>query len=248
MSGTNLRLHEKVVLVTGAAQGMGEVHAQVLARHGAAVALADVQADRGERIAEELRSSGHQAAYVPLDVTNEDNWREAVHHVEKTFGGIDGLVNNAGIAHAHGGFEQESLGDWQATLAVNQTGPFLGMRAVVPGMRRRGGGSIVNVSSILGLVGDEDYFSYTATKGALRAMTRSAALKLATSGIRVNALCPAMVRTPMAHDIEAYVEATPMKRLAEPQEVSTALVFLLSDESSYMTGSDLVIDGGFLAR
>lgn len=245
------RLDGKRVLITGGARGMGATHARFLAEEGASVVIGDVLDDEGGATAAELAGDGLAVHYAHLDVTDESSWRSVVGTMVGDLGGIDGLVNNAGVTGTPGGPEEEDLDAWNATLAVNQTGAYLGIRVVVPAMRANPGGSIVNVSSILGFIGDGDYFAYAATKGALRLMSRSAALKYVGDGIRVNSVCPGMVRTPMNDaevDADAYVINTPMKRMAEPVEISRAVLFLLSDESSYVTGSDLVIDGGYLAR
>ncbi|KAA0084563.1 SDR family oxidoreductase [Mycolicibacterium sp. P9-64] len=248
MSG---RVQGKRFLVTGGARGMGASHARHLAEEGAAVAIGDVLDVAGSQLADELRADGFNVSYTHLDVTDESSWKTAIEHAVRNLGGIDGLVNNAGITGTPGGPEVEDASAWNATVAVNQTGAYLGLRAVIPQLRAAGGGSVVNISSILGFIGDGDYFAYSATKGALRLMSRSAALKYAHEGIRVNSVCPGMVRTPMNDDevdADSYVLATPMGRMADPIEVSKAVLFLLSDDASYITGSDLVIDGGYLAR
>jgi NAD(P)-dependent dehydrogenase (short-subunit alcohol dehydrogenase family) len=244
-------MQDKRILVTGGARGMGASHAEHLSSLGASILIADLLDDDGETLSRRLRDNGADVRYLHLDVADESNWDRVVRQAREWWGGLDGLVNNAGITGTPGGPEVEDLNAWSNTIAVNQTGGYLGLRAVVPLMRQRGGGSIVNVSSILGFIGDPDYFAYTATKGAVRQMSRAAALKFADDGIRVNSLCPGMVRTPMNDeelDADTYVVNTPMKRMAEPLEVSKAVAFLLSDEASFITGSDLVIDGGYLAR
>ena len=246
-----MRLSGKTVVVTGAARGMGASHARVLAEHGAAIVIADILDDAGSTLAADLESQGHENLYLHLDVTSSTDWEAAVRKVVDRFATIDVLVNNAGVTGTPGGLEVEDEKAWADTIGVNQTGAYLGMRAVAPLMRRAGRGSIINISSILGFAGDGDYFAYNASKGALRTMTRSAALKLAPDRIRVNTVCPGMVRTPMNElevDAQSYVDATPMQRMAEPSEVSHAVLFLASVESSYITGTDLVVDGGYLAQ
>ena len=248
MSG---RVRGKRFIVTGGARGMGACHARHLAEEGAAVVIGDVLDEEGIDLVDELQADGLEVRYTHLDVTDEASWKAAVDGAVARLGAIDGLVNNAGVTGTPGGPEVEDLDAWNATVAVNQTGAYLGLRAVVPHLRAAGGGSVVNVSSILGFIGDGDYFAYSATKGALRLMTRSAALKYAPDGIRVNSVCPGMVRTPMNEaevDADGYVANTPMRRMAEPVEVSKAVLFLLSDDAGFITGSDLVIDGGYLAR
>lgn len=245
------RLLNKHILVTGGARGMGASHALVLARHGAKVHIADLLHMEGRNLAAQAQSEGLEISYLELDVTNEDSWRAAVQAAEGRWGTINVLVNNAGITGQPGGFAIENPEVWSKTIAVNQTGVYLGMRAVVPSMLKAGSGSIINIASILGFVGDSEYFAYNASKGALLTMTRSAALKLAKDNIRVNTVCPGMVATPMNEaevELQAYIDATPMQRMAKPEEVSNAVLFLASDESSYITGTDLVVDGGFLAQ
>lgn len=244
-------LQSKRILVTGGARGMGRSHVEHLTSLGARVLLGDVLDTEGIAVTEQLRSLGRDVIYSHLDVTAERDWRRATDIADQQWGGLDGLVNNAGVTGVWGGPEEEDLEAWSRTIAVNQTGAYLGIRHVAPRLRAAGGGSIVNISSILGYVGDGDYFAYSASKGALRQMARAAALKYAPAGIRINAVCPGMVRTPMNDeeaDADSYVADTPMKRMAEPIEVSKAVAFLLSDDASYITGSDLVVDGGYLAR
>ncbi|MEV0735109.1 glucose 1-dehydrogenase [Streptomyces sp. NPDC050549] len=248
MSG---RVRGKRFIVTGGARGMGASHARHLAEEGATVVIGDVLDTEGAELVDELQADGLDVHYTHLDVTDESSWKSAIDATLGRLGGIDGLINNAGITGTPGGPETENLDAWNATVAVNQTGAYLGIRAVVPQLRAVGGGSVVNVSSILGFIGDGDYFAYSATKGALRLMTRSAALKYAPDRIRVNSVCPGMVRTPMNDaevDADGYVTNTPLGRMAEPVEVSKAVLFLLSDDAGFITGSDLVIDGGYLAR
>lgn len=245
------RLIDKHVIVTGGARGMGASHALVLARHGAKVHIADLLHDEGRKFAHSAREQGLEIHYLELDVTSEKSWEAAVSEAEARWGNVDVLVNNAGITGQPGGFLVEGLDVWNKTIAVNQTGAYLGIRSVTPSMRRAGKGSIINISSILGFIGDSEYFAYNASKGALLTMTRSAALKLAEENIRVNNVCPGMVETPMNEaevELQAYIDATPMKRMAKPEEVSNVVVFLASDESSFVTGTDLVVDGGFLAQ
>lgn len=246
-----LRLANKHVIITGGARGMGAAHATVLARHGAKVHIADVLHDEGRAFAERARADGLAIEYLELDVTSEQSWKDALQASEQRWGDVNVLVNNAGITGQPGGFAVEEPHIWNRTIGVNQTGVYLGLRAVVPSMQRASAGSIINVSSILGFVGDSEYFAYNASKGALLTMTRSAALKLAKQNIRVNNVCPGMVATPMNEaevELQEYIDATPMGRMAQPEEVSNVVLFLASDESSYVTGTDLVVDGGFLAQ
>jgi 3alpha(or 20beta)-hydroxysteroid dehydrogenase len=180
----------KVALISGGARGQGASHAERLGRDGYTVITGDVLDDLGEKTAARLRSDGLDVTYLHLDVTNPDDWRAAVGD------GVDVLVNNAGIIHVNP-LEEETLEAWDRLLAVNATGTLLGMQAAIPGMRVRGGGSIINVASIFGVTGSEGYIAYTASKAAILAMTKTAALELASDGIRVNAICPGGVSTPM---------------------------------------------------
>lgn len=249
MSG---RLAGKVALISGGARGQGAAHAELFAEEGASVILGDILDAEGEATAAALVERGFAATYVHLDVTKDADWRAAVAHAEERHGKLDVLVNNAGILGMPGILE-ETEEHWNQVIAVNQTGVFLGMRAAIPALQRAGGGSIVNTSSIWGLVGAEEYIAYQATKGAVALMSKSAALTYVGDGIRVNTVCPGLVLTPMSAEegpeVEAAVAAaTPMKRGAQPREISQGLLYLASDESSYVTGTDLVIDGGFLAQ
>jgi 3alpha(or 20beta)-hydroxysteroid dehydrogenase len=245
------RISGKVALITGAAQGMGAAHTRVLAREGAAVAIADIAADAGERLAAELRANGADASYHRHDVTDPDSWRELVTTVERTHGLIDVLVNNAGIQVRSVGVEADDE-EWAKVIAVNQRGPFLGMRAVIPSMKRNGGGSIVNVASVAALVGLPGSIPYQASKAAVLGLTRGAAVSYGPDNIRVNAICPGLVVTAMTDSaspatVEAMKAQIPLRRDGRPEEVSAAVLFLASDESSYITGVALPIDGGFVA-
>jgi 3alpha(or 20beta)-hydroxysteroid dehydrogenase len=239
----------RVVLVTGGARGQGASHAERLATEGAIVICGDVLDDIGSQNAATLSRRGLAVAYRHLDVTSPDDWASAVTGIDERWGRLDVLINNAGIIHVNP-MVDERLDDWHQTLAVNTTGPLLGMQAAVPLMRRSGGGSIINVASIFGVNGAEGYIAYTASKGALIAMTKTAALELAVDRIRVNAICPGGVSTPMnEHEPDGgVVPQTPLGRRAHVGEISAAVAFLASDDSAFMTGAELVIDGGYLAR
>jgi cyclopentanol dehydrogenase len=246
------RLDGKVALISGAARGQGAVHAELFASEGASVVLGDILEKEVRFVADEIRAGGGAADAILLDVTRPEDWVAAVELTEETFGRLDVLVNNAGVID-EGGAVDEDLEAWQRVIAVNQTGMFLGMKHAVPAMRRAGGGSIINVSSTLGVVGADDYIAYQASKGAVRQMTRSAALSYVKDGIRVNTICPGFIETPMTDELEDEIRdhdigMTPMGRAGKPIEVSYAVLFLASDESSFMTGSDLVVDGGYLAQ
>ena len=208
----------------------------------------DVLDDLGEDTAARLRAKGLDVAYQHLDVTTPHDWAAAMEWCMAR-GRLDVLVNNAGIIHV-GPLTEESLADWNRTLAVNATGTLLGMQAAVPLMRAVGGGSIINVASIFGLAGAEGYIAYCASKGAIIAMSKAAALELAKDKIRVNAICPGGVSTPMNENEPdgGVVPQTPLGRRAHVSEISGAIAFLASDDSVFVTGTELVVDGGFLAR
>jgi NAD(P)-dependent dehydrogenase (short-subunit alcohol dehydrogenase family) len=246
------RLEGKVALISGAARGQGASHAELFVAEGARVVLGDVLEKEMAFVADELRDAGGEAEAIRLDVTSSDDWAGAVALAEERFGRLNVLVNNAGIID-EGGAVDEPEWAWDRVIAVNQTGMFLGMKHAVPAMRRAGGGSIVNISSTLGVVGADDYIAYQASKGAVRQMTRSAALSYARAGIRVNAVCPGFITTPMTDALDDEIHEhdigmTPMGRAGRPIEVSWAVVFLASDESSFVTGTDVVVDGGYLAQ
>jgi 3alpha(or 20beta)-hydroxysteroid dehydrogenase len=239
-----MRLEGRTALITGGARGQGAAHGRRLAEEGAAVILADILEEAGETHARELRTAGHDVRFQRLDVTAPEDWRAAV----EAAGRLDVLVNNAGVVRV-ASIVEESDDGWLSTMAVNATGVFYGMRASIPALRRNGGGSIINIASIYGPVGATGYAAYTASKGAVIAMTKVAALEHARDHIRVNAICPGPVRTPMSeHEGSASVDITPLRRRAEPEEISSAVAFLASDDAVYITGAELAVDGGYLAR
>src|SRR6476661_3149250 len=235
------RIDGKVVLISGGARGMGAAHAQALVSEGARVVIGDVLDDAGQNVAETLGEAG---CFVHLDVTEPDQWERAVSSCLTRFGRVDALVNNAGIVKL-GSLRGASLTDWQHVLDVNLTGAFLGMRSVVEPMIAGVGGSIVNISSVEGLAGSVHLHAYVAAKFGLRGITKSAAVELASHNIRVNSIHPGLVHTPMSQGVtEDFMTPIPMRRGASPTEISTFVVFLVSDESSYATGSEFVVDGG----
>ena len=245
MSG---RLAGRAVLISGGGRGQGAAHGRRLAEEGAGVLLGDVLEAEGSAHAAALRAAGLDAHFLRLDVTSPEDWKAAVADAEGRFGHLDVVVNNAGIVRV-ARVAEESDDGWAATMAVNATGVFYGMRAAIPALRRAGGGSIINVASIYGPVGAAGYVAYSASKGAVIAMTKVAALEHAVDGIRVNAICPGPVRSPMSEtEGDASVDVTPMRRRAEPEEISAAVAFLASDDAAYVTGAELAIDGGYLAR
>lgn len=233
-------IEDQVVLVTGAARGMGAQHVRGLVGHGARVLAADVLDDEGRALAAEL---GDQVVYTHLDVTDERQWRDAVSLAESTFGPVQHLVNNAGILTI-GSIEDLTLSDWQRTIDVNLTGVWLGMHCVIPSMKRAGGGSIVNISSTAGLQGYGNIGAYVASKWGIRGLTKTAALELGPAGIRVNLIHPGPIRTPMIAGMgEDMAAAQPIARIGEPAEVTAMLLFLLAD-ATYSTGHEFIVDGG----
>ena len=249
-----MRLNDKVALVSGGASGMGQSEALIFAREGARVVVADVLEFDGRQVAEKIAASGGQARFVKLDVTNEENWQAAVRATVTVFGKLDILVNNAGIS---GTFDPDttSTSAWDMLMSVNAKGVFLGMKHAVPAMRDAGGGAIVNISSISGFVGqDRLHMGYNASKGAVRIMTKSGAVQFAQHGIRVNSVHPGIMppmRTSKLSADPAWREKSlrfvPLKREGRVEEVANAVLFLASDEASYITGTELVVDGGYLA-
>lgn len=246
------RLAGKVALVTGATGGIGDAVVRRLAAEGAAVVVTDVDADRCAKLAEE---AGGGAVGMALDVTDESAWEEVVARTTAELGGLSVLVNNAGIA-AMGTVETETRETWDQVIGVTQTGVWLGMKYGGPAIERSGGGSIVNVASIFGTVGGFGaQFSYHAAKGAVRLMTKNAALHWAKRGVRVNSLHPGFIETPRSRELwrdtprlTAMLDGTPLGRLGKPEEVAATVTFLASDDASFMTGSELYVDGGWTAR
>jgi cyclopentanol dehydrogenase len=243
------RLAGKVALITGASRGMGAADALLFVQEGARVVLADVLDGEGRSVAEELnRQRPNSAVYVHLDVTSIKDWNNAVSVAERTFGGLHILVNNAGILSL-AGVEETTEAEWQRVVDVNQKGVWLGMKAAVPAMKRSGGGSIVNISSIYGLIGSGGSAAYHGTKGAVRILSKTAAAEFAPVNIRVNSVHPGIITTPMvaaiSGDLRSHVaSAGCIKREGRPEEVAYGVLYLASDEASYVTGAELVIDGG----
>jgi NAD(P)-dependent dehydrogenase (short-subunit alcohol dehydrogenase family) len=249
---TARRLDGKVALISGGARGQGASHGALFAEHGAKVLLGDILDDLGADEAATLRERGLDVAYTHLDVTSNGDWESAVGLAERDYGRLDILVNNAGIA-AFAGAADATDAEWIRVIGVNQTGVFYGMRAAIPAMRRSGGGSIINISSAAGLAAMPGYFAYQASKGAVIMMTKSAAVEYAMDHIRVNTICPGLIYTGMTEyepeeAIQANLDDTPMRRAGKSIEISYGALYLASDESSFITGSELVIDGGYLAH
>jgi 3alpha(or 20beta)-hydroxysteroid dehydrogenase len=238
----------KVALVTGSARGLGAGIARLFATEGAAVVIADILDERGEALAAEIEAGGGKALYRHLDVTSEDDWAEAVDATTQRFGRIDVLVNDAGI-HDRRGIIDIDLEGWRKTMSVNLDGMLLGMRAAAPVIREAGGGSIVNMSSAAGLAGTA-FPAYSASKWAVRGLTRCAALEFAPWNIRVNAICPGLVVTELNQGqpyLEPVIKANPLGRAGTVEDIAKLALFLASDASAYVTGQDHVIDGGTTA-
>ena len=254
------RVEGKVALVSGAATGIGESIVQLLASEGARVAVADIDEIRGAEVAAGVGDAGNEAIFVPLDVTKEESWKHCIGVVETQLGRLSTLVNNAGIAIVES-VDEMSFEDWRAVMAVNIDGVFLGTKHAVPAMRRAGGGSIINISSILGLTGLEKLSAYCASKGAVRLFSKAVALECGRdgSGIRVNSIHPGYIHTAMMEDtcrrdygniqtgLSELGKLHPIGRVGEPEEIAAGVLYLASDESKFVTGSELAIDGGYSA-
>ncbi len=249
------RLDGKVAIVSGAARGQGATEARMFAREGAKVVLGDVLDEEGKQVEAQINESGGDATYVHLDVTREDDWRSAVETAVGRYGKLDILVNNAGIL-IRKGLEETTVEDWDRIMGVNAKGVFLGTKQAIPAMRRAGGGSIINISSTAGLVGSPDGSpSYTATKGAVRLLTKSTAIQYAKEGIRCNSVHPGPIDTEMIQDtltdparLAQRMQRLPLGRVGTTEDIAYGVLYLASDESSFVTGSELVIDGGTTAQ
>lgn len=242
------KLDGKVAIITGAAQGMGAAHAKLFVAEGAQVVITDIKVDEGEALAQSL---GPDALFVKHNVASASDWADVVAQTKAKFGHIDILVNNAGITFAKR-LQDISEDDYLKIFQINQLGTFLGVKAVAPEMVAQHAGSIVNISSLNGLVGGA--VGYTDTKFAVRGMTKAAALELAPSGVRVNSIHPGVIETPMISQpgteaaVKAFAKAIPLRRIAKPEEVSKLVLFVASDDASYATGSEFVVDGGMSAQ
>ena len=250
------RVEGKVAIVTGAGHGMGETTACLLAREGARVVVADIKEDLGRKVTDEIVGAGGDARYVQADVTIEADWISVIEHTISAFSSLDVLVNNAGIS-ASAFADNDSVEAWEATMRINATSVFLGTRLAVREMRKYGGGSVVNISSIMGIVGGEhNHPAYHASKAAVRLYTKAAACRYGKDKIRVNSIHPGIMPPmlssrnshPVPGSLERVIEDTPLKRTGLPIEVAYGVLYLASDESSFVTGAELVIDGGLTAR
>lgn len=246
------RLQDKVAIITGGATGIGRVTVNLFLEEGATVIFTDVDVERGRAVETELASD--RAVFLPHDVTSEDQWREVVSDAVARFGGVDILFNNAGI-YQIASLEDTTVTDLERIFAVNVTGTFLGLKHVLPVMVRGGGGAVVNASSVAGTTGAPNHAAYGASKGAVRTLTKDAAAEYATHQVRVNSIHPGYIRTAMSDYASATTQLTieelgrmyPLGRMGQPEEVARAVLFLSSDESSFITGVELPIDGGFTA-
>jgi NAD(P)-dependent dehydrogenase (short-subunit alcohol dehydrogenase family) len=250
-----MRLAGKVALISGGARGMGAVEARLFAREGARVVIGDILEAEGRQVEADIKAAGGEAVFVRLDVTSEADWQRAVATTVSRFGKLNILVNNAGIG-GPGLVETTSVEEWDRVMDVNARGVFLGTKTAIPAMRQAGGGSIINISSQLGLVGvDNSSPQYQASKGAVRLLTKATAIQYAREGIRVNSVHPGPIATPMTAarraDPQQYqltVSRIPLGRYGQPEDVAYGVLYLASDESAYVTGSELVIDGGWTAQ
>ena len=245
------RLSGKIAVVTGASQGMGEAHARTFVREGAKVVLTDINEERGREIADEL---GPDSCFVRHDVAKANDWKTVLEVATGRFGEVTVLVNNAGVIGPVQGLLDLSQEDFEAVCAINQTGVFLGMKTVIPSMMRAGGGSIINISSIAGMLGTKESSNaaYCASKWAVRGMSKLIAAQYGRQGIRCNSVHPGYILTPMmiaATDEHGggAAEAIPLGRMAQPQEVANLVLFLASDEASFVSGAEHVVDGGMIA-
>ncbi|WP_445666593.1 SDR family NAD(P)-dependent oxidoreductase [Fodinibius sp. AD559] len=255
------RVDNKVIIVTGAASGIGKKTSQVLASEGAKVAITDIQDDTGQEVAEQITNNGGTAKYWHMDTTDEEEVKDAFTAIEDEFGSIDGLVNNAGIEGVDKPTHEITMEEWQQVIDVNVNGVFLCTKYAVPAMKKAGGGSIINLSSIYGLVGAADLPPYHASKGAVHIMSKNDALLYAEDNIRVNSVHPGFIWTSLVERVakeqegvtveefrEELAEAHPIGHVGDPEDIANGILYLSSDESKFVTGSALVIDGGYTAQ
>lgn len=249
-----MRLEGKVALISGGARGMGAEEAKLFAREGAKVVIGDILESEGKQTEAAVNEVGGECLFVKLDVTNEAEWEAAVTATVARFGKLDILVNNAGIFLGNR-VEDTTTQEWDQVMDINAKGVFLGTKHAISEMRKAGGGSIVNISSVAGLVGNPFISAYNASKGAVRLLTKSTAVQYAKEGIRVNSIHPGVIETPMTQDVvndpnfrEFRLAANPISRLGQPADIAYGALYLASDEASFVTGSELVIDGGWTAQ
>ena len=249
-----MRVDGKVALVSGAARGIGAATAKLLAQEGAAVVLGDVLEKEGQETAAPIVAAGGRATFIPLDVARPENWQQVIAATVAAYGKLNILVNNAGIS-SRATVAETDVATWDRVLEINGKGVFLGIKSAIPELRKAGGGSIINISSIYGIIGSETSAAYHASKGAVRILTKAAAIQYAADNIRVNSVHPGFVDSPMTAASHALPEVhnlrisrTPLGRMGTPEDIAAGILYLASDESSFVTGSELVIDGGMTAQ
>ncbi|MBB6637764.1 SDR family NAD(P)-dependent oxidoreductase [Cohnella thailandensis] len=248
------RLQDKVAIITGAGSGMGREEALLFAREGAKIVATDINEAAVQAVVKEIREAGGQAQGFAHNVASEEDWISIVAKTVETYGKIDVLVNNAGVSLAVGLLDT-TIDQWNRVMGINVTGTFLGMKHVVPNMIENNGGSVINISSIAGLTGGSGAGAYTASKGAVRILTKAAAVDYGKHNIRVNSVHPGFIETPMSSDLikneqmlQWFLSQTALPRVGEASEVASAVLFLASDDSSYVTGIELPVDGGVTAK
>ncbi|WP_374413731.1 SDR family NAD(P)-dependent oxidoreductase [Novosphingobium colocasiae] len=242
------RLAGKVALISGGGSGIGAAHARVFAAEGAKVAVTDIRLGAAESVVAEIVAAGGIAIAIEHDVASEDSWAAAVAQAVDTFGGLTTLVNNAGLNHMRG-VEDETMEGWNHIVSIDQTGTWLGMRAAMPHLRASGNGSVVNISSVLAMMSTVTCFSFHGAKSAIRGMSKAAAQEYADKGVRVNSIYPGMIDTPqlatmLPEEREMIRTSIPMKRIGNPEEIARTSLFLCSDDASYVTGCEMIVDGG----
>ncbi|WP_408956275.1 SDR family NAD(P)-dependent oxidoreductase [Natroniella sp. ANB-PHB2] len=246
-----MRLKERVAIITGGASGIGEATVREMVKEGAKVIIADIDDEKGQKLAEELNQKEKNTVYCHVDITNEEEIKTMVEKAKDEFGGLDILFSNAGIGDRTIS-DKLSLEKWQKVIDINLTGVFLSVKHAISVMKMDGGGSIINCASILGHVGRAQMASYTASKGGVVNLTRSLAVEYAKDGIRVNSVCPGYINTPLIDGLEEealnhLISLHPMRRLGEPEEIAKVTTFLASDDASFITGANLLVDGGYTA-
>jgi NAD(P)-dependent dehydrogenase (short-subunit alcohol dehydrogenase family) len=242
------RLSGKIALITGAGSGIGAAHARLFASEGAQVVATDIRLDAARSVVAQIVESGGAAIAIEHDVASESSWQTAVDAALAAYGGLTTLVNNAGLNHMFG-VEDETLEGWNHIVSIDQTGTFLGMRAAMPHLRASGNGAIVNISSVLAMMSTVTCFSFHGAKAAIRGMSKAAAQEYAGRGVRVNSIYPGMIDTPqlatmLPEEREMIRTSIPMKRIGNPDEIARSSLFLCSDDASYVTGAELIVDGG----
>ncbi|SFW86622.1 SDR family NAD(P)-dependent oxidoreductase [Amycolatopsis australiensis] len=248
------RLAGKVALITGATGGIGQATAELFAHEDAHLVVTDIAQDAARELAARLKATGTEVLAARLDVSSSENWREIIELTRQRFGRLDVLVNLAGIVDWPG-VEDTTQDSWDRVIAINQTGTWLGMKTAMPLLRASGNASVINTSSVLGLVGSGAAAAYQASKGAVRLLTKTAAVEYATRGVRINSVHPGVIATPMIQELldeqgdqQPDIMRTPMRRAGSPAEVAPTMLFLASDESSFVTGTELIVDGGLTAH